>query len=138
MDYMPHGACWLWNRLLILLHAPSDLATFLAYAVIPITVIYVYRAGQLRGLAAAYPQLWRLGAAFVFFCGLSHLGNFLEVWWGGPIYVITGANKIVMAVVSMWFAYVLFRARKDLVFFGKGLEAVARRLKAAADEESRR
>lgn len=125
-SYMPHGACWLWNPFLILLHASADLLTFLAYAAIPLTAVYIYRSGHLRGLAEAYPSLWRLGGAFVFFCGLCHLGSFLEVWFGGGVYWITGVNKAIMATVSLWFAYAFWKCREDLVLIGRLLEAATR------------
>lgn len=128
--YAPHGACWLWNPWLIVLHAAGDLFTCLAYLTIPILAIYVYRQGQLNGLGAAYPRLWRRGAAFIFFCGLSHAGAFLEIWYGGGVYWITGANKVVMAVSSLLFAAEFWKVRDDLVLIGRFLER-AEKLEAA-------
>lgn len=120
----PHGACWLWNPYLIAMHAGADLLTFLAYITIPLIVLFIYRRGRLQRLAAAYPQLWRLGAAFVFFCGLSHLGGFLEVWYGGDLYWVTASNNVVMAIASLWFARRLWVRRYELVSIGAALNAL--------------
>lgn len=119
---MPHGACWRWDWRLIVLHAPADLGTFAAYVIIAATGFYIYRTGHLRLLRAAYPRLWRLGAAFVLSCGFSHLGNFLEVWHGGALYWLTGVNKLFMATVSLWFATEFFRRREEIVLAGLVLE----------------
>lgn len=120
----PHGACWLWNRYLIFLHAGADLLTFVAYVTIPLIVLFIYRRGRLQRLAASYPQLWRLGAAFVFFCGISHLGSFMEVWYGNGLYWVTAANKTVMAVASLWFARRLWVRRYELASIGSALNAL--------------
>lgn len=118
---MPHGACWLWDWHLIALHAPADILTFLAYSSIALTAIYVYYRGKLSKLAVAYPYLWLSGAGFVFFCSLSHLGGFLEIWFGGWIYYLTGVNKAIMGAVSLWFAWQFFRLRDEIVTVGRVL-----------------
>lgn len=118
---MPHGACWLWNWRLISLHAPADLLTFLAYASITLIAAYIYRTGKLHKLSAAYPDLWISGAGFVFFCGLSHLGNFLEIWFGGSLYWWTGINKNFMAATSLWFALQFWKRRDDISLVGRVL-----------------
>lgn len=126
--YLPHGACWLWDRWLIALHAIPDLITMLAYFSIPMFLLYIYRHGHLRSLTIAFPKLWKLAIAFIFFCGLSHLGNVLEVWFGGSLYYVTGINKIFMAVSSTWFAAVLVRRRNDIAFIGRTVSKVTERL----------
>lgn len=122
-DFLPHGVCWQWDVLLLLLHSPSDLITFFAYSFIPLAVIYVYRQGNLAELYTAYPVMWKLGGAFVFFCGLSHLFSFLEIWIGGSIYYVSGVNKIIMAVTSASFAIYFWRIRRELVMIGKAIGA---------------
>lgn len=120
-EFAPHGMCWLWDWRLILLHSTSDLLTFAAYSTISLTALYAYRAGKLAGLYYAYPVLWRFGAAFVFFCGLSHLGNFLEVWYGGALYWLTGAIKVLMTAASLGFARLFWQRRMDVVAMGRAL-----------------
>lgn len=126
MNWMPHGACWLWNKLLIALHAPGDLGTWFYYMFIPALALYIYRRGRLRFLMTAYPRLWRRGAAFVLLCGLSHLGAFAEIWIGGWIYYATGINKVGMVIASHLFAVELWRRREEIVQMGQVLELEAR------------
>lgn len=116
---LPHGACWLWDWTLITIHAIPDAVTFLAYMSIPLVLLYIYRTGHLKSLAIAYPRLWVLGMAFIFFCGLSHLGGVFEVWIGGTLYYWTGANKILMAFSSSWFAVELYRHRNEMATIGR-------------------
>lgn len=123
--FMPHGACWMWDVRLVALHAPADLVTFFAYCSIPLIAIWIYRHGRLKAMATAFPALWRWGAAFVLLCGISHLGNFAEVFYGGPLYWWTGVNKIAMAAVSVRFAVEFWRCRWAIVTLARALGAVA-------------
>lgn len=122
--FAPHGACWLWDWRILVLHAPADLVTFLAYAVIPLVALWIYRTGHVAGLAMAYPRLWRRGALFVAFCGLSHLGSFVEVYMGGWTYVVNGGVKTIMAVVSVGFAWEFWRVRAELATLAQIVDAV--------------
>lgn len=117
--YPSHGSCWLWDFELILLHSISSLGTFLAYMVIPLVILYIYRNGHLNSIEQAFPVLWRLGAGFIFLCGLSHLGSFLEIYFGGKFYWITGVFNMGMAVVSLLFVCALWKCKDDLVLLGK-------------------
>lgn len=123
-SWMPHGFCWLWDWRIVLIHSLSDLLTFVAYMMIPAITLYVYKYGKLESLVSAFPGLWKLGASFVFFCGLSHLGSFLEVWIGGSLYIVTGINKTVMAVSSVWFAYKLWEVRDEIAIVGRIIQKV--------------
>lgn len=116
---MPHGMCWFWNPKLITVHAVSDFATFLCYMAIPIVFIYIYRTGKISKLKSAYPRLWVLGAGFIGTCGLSHLGAFLEIWFGGTLYWWTGLNKSLMAIVSWAFFFELFKHIDRIALTGK-------------------
>lgn len=122
--FPPHGVCWLWDWHLILLHAPADLLTFLAYSLISLTAIYVYRSGHMKGLSTIYPSLWWLGAAFIGTCGISHLGNAAEIWFGGWMYWLTGANKVIMSIASILFAVKFWHARETMSLFGRVLREV--------------
>lgn len=119
--FPPHAVCWLWDTRMIILHAIAALATSIAYFTIPVLVLYIYKKGELRGLASAYPQLWILGGCFVFFCGLAHLGNFIEIWIGGVVYWITGINKVIMAISSLAFTWLLWKRAQEIVLIGKAL-----------------
>lgn len=126
--FVPHGACWLWDRWLIALHTIPDMVTMLAYLSIPLLISMIYRSGHIKSLVISFPSLWRLAIAFIFFCGLSHLGSAAEVWVGGSLYYWTGANKILMAMSSSWFTIELYRRRVDIVsiarIVGRTVEAI--------------
>lgn len=132
---LPHGACWFWNETLIALHTIPDMITFLCYMIIPIFLYYIYRIGHLRNLAIAFPLLWRLAAAFVFFCGISHLGAVVEVWYGGPIYYYSGINKIFMAVASVCFAGALIKHRASIATIGRIVGRVHEEISIAVNED---
>lgn len=139
-DYLPHGVCWQWNRWLIALHTIPDVITMLAYFSIPLFLLFIYRQGHLKSLTIAFPKLWRLAIAFIFFCGISHLGGVLEVWQGGALYYITGVNKVIMAISSTWFAHVLVARRNDLITIARVINAVSEQLnerdRAAAERDT--
>ena len=100
--YMPHGYCLLWEPWLISLHAVSDVVTFLAYSAIPIAIwIFISKRKdlELKGLA-------RLFAAFILWCGLTHLFNVITLWH--PIYEMQGIVKAVTACVSLVTATMIF------------------------------
>jgi len=123
-NWMPHGQCWLWDWRLILIHGLSDLLTFIAYTGIALVAYYIYLKGDLRGAKLAYPKLWFWGASFVLTCGISHLGNFLEIWVGGDFYWLTGVNKSLMSLASLRFLQIFWRRREDIALAGKVLAMV--------------
>jgi len=131
--FYPHGMCWQWDWRLISLHGISDLLTFAAYAMISTTAFYVYRRGGLSRLA--YPELWTVGAAFVFLCGMSHLGNFLEIFIGGKIYWLTGINKIAMSFCSLRFAAILFSLRQEFLSVAEVLRRIRMRERERGNED---
>jgi len=100
--YMPHGYCLLWEPWLITLHAVSDLLTFAAYSAIPLAIwIFVTKRPniEMRGLA-------RLFAAFILWCGMTHLFNVITLWH--PVYEVQGLVKATTAAVSVVTAVLIF------------------------------
>src|SRR5215831_7048123 len=100
--YMPHGYCLLWEPWLVTLHAASDILIFGAYSAIPLAIwIFVTRRPniEMKGLA-------RLFAAFILWCGLTHLFNVVTLWH--PIYEVQGFVKATTAAVSVFTAVVIF------------------------------
>jgi two-component sensor histidine kinase len=100
--YYAHGYCLSWDPWLIGLHGGSDLLIFGAYTAIPIAIlIFIKRRPQLemKGLA-------RFFAAFIFWCGLTHLFGFITLWF--PIYDIQALVKAATAAVSIVTAVVIF------------------------------
>jgi PAS domain S-box-containing protein len=100
--YMPHGYCLLWEPWLVTLHAASDILIFGAYSAIPLAIwIFVTKRPniEMKGLA-------RLFAAFILWCGLTHLFNVITLWH--PIYEVQGLVKATTAAVSVYTAVLIF------------------------------
>src|SRR5215471_16734046 len=100
--YMPHGYCLLWEPWLVTLHAASDILIFGAYSAIPLAIwIFVSKRPniEMKGLA-------RLFAAFILWCGLTHLFNVITLWQ--PIYEMEGCVKAVTAMLSVPAAILIF------------------------------
>lgn len=100
--YMPHGYCLAWEPWLITLHAASDFLTFCAYSAIPVAIwIFVSKRKDLE-----LKPLARLFAAFILWCGLTHLFGLITLWY--PVYEIQGIVKGVTATVSLMTAFLIF------------------------------
>jgi PAS domain S-box-containing protein len=100
--YMPHGYCLLWEPWLVTLHAGSDLLIFGAYSAIPLAIwMFVSKRPniEMKGLA-------RLFAAFILWCGLTHIFSVITLWH--PVYELEGAVKAVTAVISVSTALLIF------------------------------
>ena len=94
--FMSHGYCYMWNPLLIRLHACGDLVIGLSYVIISTTLGYfVCRAHK------SIPFQWIFIAfgMFIIACGTTHL---IEVWtiWI-PVYWFAGIIKALAATVSI-------------------------------------
>jgi PAS domain S-box-containing protein len=101
-SYMAHGYCLLWKPWLVALHAGSDFLIFAAYFAIPVAIwIFISKRPnvELRGLA-------RLFAAFILWCGLTHIINLVTLWW--PIYEFQGWVKAITAAISVTTAVLIF------------------------------
>ena len=75
---------------------------FAAYCAIPVAIwIFVSKRPnvEMKGLA-------RLFAAFILWCGLTHIDNLLTLWW--PIYEFQALVKVVTAGISVTTAVVIF------------------------------
>lgn len=100
--FMPHGHCYLWRPGLLWLHVGSDTLIAASYFSIPVALyLFVRRRSDL-----AFPWIFSLFAAFIFFCGMTHL---LEIWtvWE-PTYWLEGTIKLITALVSLGTAVVLW------------------------------
>jgi PAS domain S-box-containing protein len=101
-SYMAHGYCLLWKPWLVALHAGSDFLIFASYSAIPVAIwIFVSKRPniELKGLA-------RLFAAFILWCGLTHIVNLVTLWW--PVYEFQALVKVVTAGISLTTAVVIF------------------------------
>jgi hypothetical protein len=95
--FWPHALCLLHDPSLIGLHVLADGMIALAYFAIPSALAYFAlkrRVFPFRGIV-----LWF--AAFTVACGLTHVGNVVEMF-SPAAYWITGAGKLITAALSWW------------------------------------
>lgn len=100
---MPHGHCLLWRSDLLLLHIGGDLLTFIAYAIIPITLIYFVKKRE----DLNFDWMWLMFAAFIASCGVSHFLGIINIWHG--YYFLEGLFKLSTGVISIVTAIMLWR-----------------------------
>lgn len=95
VNFMPHGHCYLWRPDILWMHVVSDALVFLAYMIIPITLIRILR--KIPDL----PNKWifAMFSAFIFLCGVTHLFSIVTVW--RPIYFLEGIVKALTATISI-------------------------------------
>ena len=99
-QYLPHGACYLWQHNLILVSAISEVFIFLAYLAIPIALIY-FRLKD-RSWSEYINKLVFQASLFIGFCGVGHLLDAIAFWH--PYYKIMTVEKVLTAIASVWFA----------------------------------
>jgi PAS domain S-box-containing protein len=101
--FAPHGFCLQWQPGLLWLHAGSDIATGVAYYVIPIGLAWLIT----RRRDWAFGWIFWLFALFILACGTTH---FMDMWvlWN-PDYGVQGVLKAFTAVVSVSAAVLLWR-----------------------------
>ncbi len=94
-DFMPHGACYLWESHILWLHVIADSLIAFSYYCIPIILIYFIRKN--RGLP--FNSIFWMFGSFILACGTTHV---LEVWnvWHGD-YLLAGIMKAVTAAISV-------------------------------------
>jgi PAS domain S-box-containing protein len=102
-DFPPRWHCGVWTQGHGWLHILSDLAIFAAYAAIPIALTYFIRR---RKDVPFLPIFW-LFAAFIIFCGLTHLIEATIFWH--PWYRLAGVVKAVTAIVSWMTVFALIK-----------------------------
>lgn len=107
--FMPHGHCFLWREDLLFLHVAGDLTTALAYVLIPFVLVrLVVVRDDLR-----FNAIFLLFAAFILFCGLTHIIGVVNIWHG--YYYIEGGAKVATGLISITTAIVLWRLVPALV-----------------------
>ncbi len=76
--YMPHGHCFLWLPSILWLSVGSDLLISLSYFSILIAIlIFIKKRGDLE-----LKRLAVLFASFILLCGITHLINIYNIWFG--------------------------------------------------------
>jgi PAS domain S-box-containing protein len=107
--FTPHGFCLQWQPGLLWLHAGSDIATGVAYYVIPIGLAWLV----LKRHDLTLGWMFWLFALFILACGTTH---FMDVWvlWEAD-YGAQGLVKAFTALVSILTAVLLWRIMPQLV-----------------------
>lgn len=89
-------SCGKWSEFLGWTHIISDLIIWFSYFSIPAVILYYY---AVKSNEVKFPALYYLFAAFIFFCGLTHLNEAIIFWI--PIYRWAAFIKVCTAIVSL-------------------------------------
>jgi PAS domain S-box-containing protein len=100
--FMPHGYCLRWDGPLLFTFIAGNLGIALAYFMIPIALWYFVR--ERRDLPC--PHMFRLFAAFILACGLTHVAKVLTIWQ--PAYWLEASIDVATAVISLTTAMLLW------------------------------
>ncbi len=100
--FMPHGHCYFWDPLLLVLHTLSDATIAISYYSIPLALIIFLR----RKKDFEFQRIFILFTAFIFLCGTTHWLAILTTW--KPFYWIEGLVKFLTAIVSVLTAIALW------------------------------
>lgn len=108
---MPHGHCFLWNPLLLLLHAGSDIVIGLAYYLFSFCLGYIVS----RRKETPFRLEVVLSILFILFCGSCHLLAAYNVW--NSYYYLEGFTKLSTAIVSVAALVVLWQNTPAMIAF---------------------
>lgn len=108
--WLPHAHCVLNDPLVISMHVLGDLGTALAYALIPLAIIWTSWA--FRGhTTQELRDLLLHGAGFIVACGGTHV---METWnWWHADYLFAGWLKLFCGLVSLTFVWRMWRYLKN-------------------------
>ncbi len=93
--FPPRWQCGDWDAVLGWLHILSDIGIFVAYAAIPVMLLFFV----LRRRDVPLRLVFWLFAAFILSCGLTHAMD--AVMFYHPMYRVLGLMKLVTAIVSL-------------------------------------
>lgn len=93
-DFPPRWHCGSWTAAHGWLHILSDLGVWSAYFTIPCILAFFI----LRRTDLPFRRIFLLFAAFILFCGTTHLMEAIIFWW--PAYRLAGLIKLMTAAVS--------------------------------------
>lgn len=102
-DFMPHGHCYFWQPEILWPHVLGDLATGIAYFLIPILLIRFIR----KRSDVEFSFIFQAFAAFILFCGATHILAVVSVW--DPVYRFEGVMKVSTAIISLSTVLLLIR-----------------------------
>lgn len=101
-DFVPHGACYLWNPAVLWLNVISDALIASCYYVIPVFLFLLARKRK----DLTFHWIFVAFGAFILACGTTHLLGVWTVW--NPIYRFDGVIKALTAIISATTAALLF------------------------------
>lgn len=101
-DFMPHGACLVWDTSLLWQHVGSDIVTGTAYYLIAALLFYFI----LKRKDVPYFWVFLLFGFFILSCGTTHFFGAWTIYY--PSYWTEGIVKTVNAVISLGTAIALF------------------------------
>lgn len=110
-QFMPHGACFLWNLDILLPFFLGELFTFISYISIPVSIFILLPRGliedSLKPMATVY-------CLFILFCGIGHALNIINIWNGFYRFsawwsVLTGLISIMAALCTIYLSRLYLR-----------------------------
>lgn len=101
MNFLPHGHCYFWNPVILVMQLLGDLLIAGSYFVI---TYLLWRFSRIKHIP--YSSFFGYFAAFIFWCGLTHIMDIVIVW--SPVYFIETAVIVITAFFSVMTAYTLF------------------------------
>ncbi|UOF01889.1 PAS domain S-box protein [Bdellovibrio reynosensis] len=106
-NFMPHGHCFLWQPILLGIHAISDLLIGLAYLAISLSLYFI-----VKRIRIPFSAVMLAFGTFIGACGLTH---FMEIWnlWYTD-YWASGFVKIVTAAASVITSIWLIKLRPQI------------------------
>jgi len=125
---MPHAVCWASSPELIWTMVITNLVTFLSYATICITLIYLVK--HTRRVMVREWAYFAIGfALFIVACGFTHLFEVITTWI--PVFWTSAWVNILTALLSAYVAFMLIRRAKTIAF---GINDYADRLSRTETE----
>lgn len=138
--FMPHGYCLRWDGPLLTVMIAANIGIALAYFAIPIALRYF--VGTKKDLP--YPYMFKLFAAFILSCGMTHLAKILTLFQ--PLYWIEAGLDLLTAIISLLTAFLLLpiipkalklRSPKDLEVANQELAEANKKLASSELEMQR-
>lgn len=134
--FMAHGYCLRWDGPLLSAFILGNLGIALAYFLIPTALRYFI--GKRKDLPYAY--MFKLFAAFILSCGLTHIAKVLTLYQ--PVYWIEAGLDLLTAAISLVTAALLFpliplalqlKSPKELEIANQKLQQLTEQLQKAKD-----
>jgi two-component system, chemotaxis family, sensor kinase Cph1 len=126
-DFPARWSCGNWDEFHGWLHIGSDIAIWAAYFMIPLALGYYWWSKRSE---LVFPRLFWLFAAFIFFCGATHLIE--AVIFYQPVYRFSGLMKFATAVVSWMTVIAIIRVGRPALEL-PGLARMSRELQRQLD-----